>query len=522
MKRRWIKIVVAIAAVVIAVGVLVPLFVNADSFRPMLQNELSSALGRKVTLGHMSFSLFGGGLTARNIAIADDPAFSTAPFIGARSLRIGVKIAPLLFNHRVRVTKLYIDSPTIQLIQAQNGSWNFASLGGASTTSAPQQQSALPNFSVGELTIKNGSATVSSIPPKGKPFFYNNVEGNVHQFSLAKSSPFQIAASLPGNGTLKMSGAAGPLAPKNAVNTPFHASLQVMHLDPVAADIVDRASGISTVADIDAQLASDGKTVNGNGKIHAARLQLARVGSPAPNPVNIDFNVSNDLSARTGKVSDLAIHTGSVALHTTGSYHFTPQAMVLNLRLNVHNLPVDQVEQLLPAVGVHLPPGSTLRGGALTANLAITGPASAASVAGPVEINNTQLEGFNLGSKIEGINPLGGTGNSTQIQTVRADVNSSPQGRRFTNIYASMSAIGSATGSGTVSPSGALNFNMLAKLNSTSGIGAAGQAASSVGGMFDKVFHNNKTPTPSKGIPLTITGTTSNPSIRANVGAMLK
>ena len=47
---------------------------------------------------------------------------------------------------------------------------------------------------------------------------------------------------------------------------------------------------------------------------------------------------------------------------------------MLALHLAAPNLPINQVEALLPAAGVRLPSGSSLQGGTLTANLAINGP----------------------------------------------------------------------------------------------------------------------------------------------------
>ena len=133
MKKPWIKWVAVAVAVVVVILIVLPFAVNADTFRPTVQNELSSALGRRVTLSHLGFSLFSGSLVAKDISIADDPAFSSSPFIGAKSLHVGVKVLPLLFHHDLRITDLTIDSPTIQLIQNEKGVWNFSSLGGASS-----------------------------------------------------------------------------------------------------------------------------------------------------------------------------------------------------------------------------------------------------------------------------------------------------------------------------------------------------------------------------------------------------
>ena len=83
MKKRWVKIAIGVVAVLVLAVLIVPLFVNADSFRPMLETQLSSALGRKVTLGKLSFSLLSGSVVADQLTVADDPAFSTAPFLEA-------------------------------------------------------------------------------------------------------------------------------------------------------------------------------------------------------------------------------------------------------------------------------------------------------------------------------------------------------------------------------------------------------------------------------------------------------
>lgn len=547
MKRPWVKVAAIIAALFVVIVILVPFFVNADTFRPTLENQLSSALGRKVTLGHLSFSLLSGSLVANDIAIADDPAFSTSPFLQAKSFHIGVHIAPLLFHHQVEITRLIVSAPSINLIHVGNGKWNFSSLGGASASPSPQsqQQTAIPDLTVGQLKIENGTATVSTNPPTRKPLVYTDINLTVQQFSFLKSFPFQLSAKLPGDGSVDLSGTAGPLNQKNAADTPFQASLHVKHFDLVASGVVDPGQGISMLVDTDAQTASDGTNLTSTGKIQADKLQLARTGSPAPHPVDIDYNMSDHLDTSEGQISDLAIHTGSVAVHVKGGFHETPQAILLDLHLSAPNLPVDQLEQLLPVVGIHLPSGSSLHGGTLTATLAITGPATATTIAGPVEIDNSQLAGFDLGSKIQGINPFGSKGAGTAIQTLRTDVNNSPQGSQFTNIYADLPQIGTASGNGTVSPADALDFKLVAKFSPASGVGAvAGRAvnavtgavggavgnAGAVGGMLGGLLHSKAKPATgtsannasSGGIPITITGTASNPSIHANLLGMFK
>jgi AsmA protein len=526
-QKRWVKVTLALVALVVIAIAVVPFLINADTFRPRIEDQLSTALGRKVALGHLSFSLLRGSLVAENISITDDPTFSTSPFLQAKSLYIGVETGPLLFHHQLHITKFTVESPTIHLIHAQNGKWNFSSIGGATAAPTSQQPSSIANFTVAEFAIKDGTATVSSVPAVGNPFVYSGINLGVQQLSFARSFPFQLSAKLPGDGSLSLAGDAGPLAQKDASDTPFRATLEVKHFDPVASGVIDPGKGISMVVDLGAKLASDGATLSSTGKIQAAKLQLARAGSPAPQPVNIDYTITDNLDARTGRVSDIAIHTGAVVAHVTGGFRSTARAIILDLRLAAPNLPIDQLEEFLPAVGVILPSGSSLRGGTLTANLAIAGPATATTISGPISVDNTQLAGFDLGSKIQGLSSLGGTSGGTSIETVRTQVNSSPQLTQFNNIYASVPAIGTASGSGTVSPAGDLNFNLVATFNSSSPVGAlANQATNAVSGLIGGFLHPNAKPssttTANKGIPLTITGTTTKPSIRANIGAMLK
>ena len=517
MRKRWIKIVLAVAVLGLVILATVPFLVNADSFRPQIESQLSSSLNRKVTLGHLSLSLLTGSLVAENISIADDPSLSSTPFLEAKKLDLGIELGQLLFHRSVRITELKVDSPAIHLIHLENGTWNFSSMGSSAAT--PATGSSVPDLSVDELEIKDGSATVATIPAAGNPITCTAINLTVKHFSFLQAFPFDLSVRLPGDGTVKLNGTAGPIAQQDASKTPFQATLEIKHFDPVAANVVQASDGVSMVADLNAKIASDGNNLTSDGTIAASQLKLARSGSPAANPVTINFAISDNLATRAGQVSDLAIQAGSVAAHISGGFQAGGKSVALNLRLSAPNLPIDQLEQLLPAAGITLPSGSQLRGGTLTANLKITGPANALTIAGPVEIDNTQLAGFDLGSRIQGINPSGGTSNGTQIEKVSTNVNSSPQSTSFSDIYASVPVIGTASGSGTISPSEELNFQLVAKFNSSSVVGSA--ANTGVNAVANLLGDRSNTAA-SRGIPLTITGTASNPSIRANVGAMVK
>ncbi len=514
LKKRWIKIAIAAVAAIIVVLVVAPFFINADTFRPRIQADLSSALGRQVTLGHIGLSLLTGSLVADDISIADDPKFSTSPFLEAKKFHIGVELGPLIFHRSVQITNLTIDSPSISLIHSADGTWNFSSLGGAASQPRSQPGGPPPAFTVDKLKIANGSAVLSSLPAAGNPLECTDVDLSAKQVSFTQSFPIELSLKVAGGGSLSLKGTAGPVAQNDTSLTPFDATLEIKHFNPVAAGAIQPSDGISMVADFNAHVASNSGNLAANGSASASQLKLARNGTPTPKPVDLTFNISDNLSSRTGQVNDIAISTGGVAVHIAGSFRHDGVEPVLDLHLSAPSLPVDQVEQLLPAAGVTLPSGSRLEGGTLNASLAVSGPVNAINITGPVELDNSQLAGFDLGGRIQGINPLGGTGGGTEIQKLSADVNQSPQGTRFTNIDAEIPKIGSATGEGTVSPSEELNFQLSAKI----------AALSAVGGAVSSLFGKGSSSSSSSGggIPLTVTGTASSPSIHADMGKMLK
>jgi AsmA protein len=308
--KKWVKITGVVAGIFILVLIVLPFFVNADTFRPTIEQKISTALGRRVTLGHLSFSLFSGSLVADNVSIADDPAFSSVPFFQAKSLRIGVGTASLIFERQLHISSLTADAPEIQLIQKPDGTWNYASLGGGNNGASSQAGSSpspASDLLIGELKIKNGSVGISSVPGTRKPFVYDHVNLAVKDLSFTTPMPFELTADLPASGTVKLNGTAGPLAPSegqpNAMNTPLHANLEIEHFDPVAAGVIAPADGISTVADLNAKIDSDGKTMTTTGKLSAVNLKLSPNGSPAPQPVDADLSMNANVAARSGQIS---------------------------------------------------------------------------------------------------------------------------------------------------------------------------------------------------------------------------
>jgi AsmA protein len=196
------------------------------------------------------------------------------------------------------------------------------------------------------------------------------------------------------------------------------------------------------------------------------KLQVVKKGAPAGKTVQVQYSVTHDVVRQTGTLTQGEITMGKAVAHLTGTYDARSTTTSVNLKLEGQGLPVDDLEAMLPAVGVILPSGSQLKGGTLALNFTITGPVDKLVTTGTVRMENSALAGFNLGSKLSAISALSGKGAAQQkdtvIQSFSANVRVAPEGTRADNINLIAPTLGNATGAGTVSPSNALDFKMKA------------------------------------------------------------
>ncbi len=323
--RRTLLIVLgSIVALILLVAVSIPLFLNADAFRTRIETALTTSLGRKVTLGKLDLSVLTGNLLAENATVADDPAFGTQPFLQASKVKIGIEMIPLILSREIHITGFAIDSPKITLLRAANGTWNYSTIGSAQQNTAANKESStlIPNLTVGHVTISNGQLTVGITPAPGMPATprrtYDQLNLEAKGFSFQKSFPFTASAHLPGDGTISLSGSAGPINPHDASLTPFSAHVEAKHIDPLAAGFVDSTSGVTgTIDAIDVQATWNGQQLHvSNLLVDTPKLTLVRdnkptVATPPPAP-----NSNNMLSTFTA--DHLQIKNGTITITSPG------------------------------------------------------------------------------------------------------------------------------------------------------------------------------------------------------------
>jgi AsmA protein len=499
---KWVGI---FLAVVILGLVSLPFLINVDQFRPTLVSDLSSALGREVKLGNLQLKILAGEVTADDLSVAEDPAFGKPAFLQAKSLHVGVELWPFLISRKLIVNDLTIDQPEIALVQAPSGNWNFSTLGGKSTqASSPVSSSArMPlDLSVKLVRITNGRLTMSRTFGHWKPMVLEQVNIELQNFSSTSIFPFSLAAAVRGGGTVKLDGKAGPIDPTDSALTPVSASLNLAQLDVAGSGMNDAAPDIAGLISFNGSGESDGRIMRVKGKLKAEKLKLAKSGTPATRPVELDFSVQHDLRKHTGTIRQGDIHLGKALARLTGTYAEQGDVMVLGMKLSGPEMPIQELEAMLPAMGVVLPSGASLQGGTASAILSMDGPANRLVTSGSLAINNTRLTGFDLPKKMSSIEKMAGIkgGPDTDIQTLSASVRVAPEGTQAQEIKLVVPAIGDLSGDGTVAADYALDFKMSALVH-TSGVMALVR---------------------DKPIPFTVGGTCSEPVFRPDVKAVVK
>src|SRR5258705_6918406 len=136
------------------------LFVDANQFRPTLEDTMSRALGRRVTISNISVALFSGGIAIEGLAIADDPAFSREPFLRARAVTVGVDLMPLIVSRSLRVESFRLEQPEVLLLRSASGSWNVSSLGASAPPSSSGGIASSLSVFVQTIRISNGRIVV--------------------------------------------------------------------------------------------------------------------------------------------------------------------------------------------------------------------------------------------------------------------------------------------------------------------------------------------------------------------------
>jgi AsmA protein len=521
MKSKKVKIAAVLAGTVLLAVLVLPYAVNIDSLRPRLEASLQSHLGREVHIGHLELSLLAGGARAENFSIADDPAFSSRPFLRAKSLNVGVSLFSLIFSRSLHVTSLAIEEPELVLAKSSSGKWNFSALGSAAVASDydgagsedlrdDALQSVSPSsFLLDRLNIANATLVLPGSRGSSAGNVLKNIDIDLRNASFDGVMSFSVSTHSDA-GRIEVRGQAGPINRKNPEQTPFHATLKGDKADLAQIARLNSSAGLSGILGLDASVTSDGRWLHSEGTAHAENLRLNGSGTGSRRPVSLRYATDYSFARHAGSLNDCEISVRKSSARLGGTYQLRGDSLIAHLRLAASQLPLDDVEGVFPALGIQLPGGSKLHGGTVGANLAVDGPFARLVTTGTAQVANAHLSGFDLGSKLSSIPALGGisSGSEVGIVALSSGFRIAPQGIHISNFNSQFSGIGTLSGDGDIDASNNLKFSMAAHLAS--------------GGLLRSGFDHVGLKGVPDDIPFLVVGTTSTPIFLPDLGGMAK
>src|SRR5713226_2525958 len=521
---RTLRIILAIVAVLIVLVLVAPFLIPVNQFRPTIEEKASAALGRKVDVGNLSLSLFSGSLAADNLSIADDPKFSKSPFLTAKSIKVGVELLPLILHKELNITAIVIDSPEVTLLRSAAGEWNYSSFGAAAAKSHKQStSSSVGEFSVEKLELRSGRVIIGSTGSQ-KRSTYDKVDLTASKVSLTSKFPVTLTADLPGGGDLKVDGTAGPLDQENTALTPVNAKLTINDLNLATTGLLDPSAGLGGLLDLNSTIASQNGEASASGSAKLSKTLLIAGGSPAAIPLVVDFKTKYDMRKNHGVLAPSTLKIENAVCHLSGTYDIPADsdAVILHVKVEGQNMPAKDLEAFLPALGIHMPSGASLRAGTLNTSLELSGPTNKLITSGNVGMFNAKLAGFDLGSKMSTISALTGlkTGQDLDIEKVTSNVRMAPDGIQAENFNAAVPALGTLVGGGIIDSKNSLDFKMAATLaNSATFSSSNGGPVSGIGGILGAIG-GGKGGCKGATIPFLVHGTTADPKFLPDVGGI--
>jgi AsmA protein len=420
---RKLGIVAAIIVVLlVAAALIVPHLIDINHYHGQIQSQLEKKLGRQVSLGNMSLSLFPPSFLVENATIAEDPRFASGrPFAAADKLSVSVKFWPLLHKD-VEVNSLELVHPHIELVRNAEGAWNFATLGQEgkptaaqktpqpaqtphpaqaptpTTTTGPENKPAAGQLSLANVFINDGQVAITDLQKHQSRAVYDHIDLSVNDFAPNQQFSMKLTAHLPGEGkqAIWLEGKGGPIKEADMLNTPFDGTLR---LDQVSTGAAQKFLNSQSLNGIDAVLTGDAKVKNSGGKlvsngtirVENARIHRVNVGYP----IALDYDVADDLTNDVIQIHKGNLKLGATPVAIAGTINSRPNPSQIDLKLTASNASIVEMARLASAFGVAFDPGADVKG-TINANLQARGPANKPAMNGQISAKNLDISGKDI------------------------------------------------------------------------------------------------------------------------------
>lgn len=361
-KLRVRRIATAIGIVVIA-AIVLPL-ISLGRYHRTIADSLSRGLGHSVHIGSVNLTLFPlPGLVIHNLVVEENPAFGAEPLLSAPSVTVYPRLSSL-WRVRLEISRIDLDSASVNLVRDPAGRWNFSSLllQASRTASAPTGQrrpGVTPRFpyigfSGARINFKEGT--------EKKAFSLLNADASVwladpnHWRIRLKAQPARtdLDLDLEDTGIIRLEGSVTRAASLDALPLNLHAEWEGAQLGQVSRLIFGSDSGWR--GDLRADVDITGDMAN---LVLSSRLRVAdahRVEFTPINLLNLDARcdaVYHHVQQSLDQVTCL-LPTGDGHLLLTG---WVPNMLKAqpNLSLEINHTPVAFAVKVLGLMRSSLP-----------------------------------------------------------------------------------------------------------------------------------------------------------------------
>jgi AsmA protein len=329
--RKWIIVASAILLVIVAAGAVAIANLNRIIGRNKddLVKRVESAVGREIQVGEIGVTLWRGiGIRLERFAIADDPAFSQAPFVQAADLQLNLKLLPLL-KREIEIGKVILHRPVIQVIRDARGRFNFATLAAdrdekereKKKREGEREARRPPPFLVSLVDIDEGEIHYVD-RGRGIDFRAARVDFEVRELSLERPVEVSLEAALFGAGrqNLRVRGRVGPVGRElDFTSLPLQAKVDLEAV-PLAAlekslpflkERLPRGVALSGAIGTNAELSGS----VGKNQLPRIKGTLSLVGVEArlpqlPQPIT-EVNAKIHFTGKSAEIPETAIRIGS-------------------------------------------------------------------------------------------------------------------------------------------------------------------------------------------------------------------
>lgn len=363
--------------VVLGVGGMfaLPYLIDVNRYRPLIQEQIKTKLGRDVVLGPMDLQVFPLSVRVRDFSIAEDPKFATGkPFASAKELRVHLGLFALLSGN-VEVSSLLLESPKVEIVRDKAGVWNFSSLGSGDSKS----DSAGP--SIARLAVADGTVGyLDELEPKAVRTQYDHLDVTLSGYAPGKKYGLEATVHLPGKDdpVIRWSGTGQDknLEGRVQFERVTLAALRQFTGDPTLDDMDGALTGALDVA--------YGDSAAAKGTVEVAKLRVRK--SQLDFPLKLEVDATHTAAAKRTEVRKLDVSIGATKFAVTGAI----ENDVAALKVATQKSPIAELLQLAATFGGGLDPGMQAKG-FLSADIAVNGAVKKPGYQGAVDISDLEI-----------------------------------------------------------------------------------------------------------------------------------